>query len=161
MLRVCRFGPDFARLLPAAHELLLAGGLTVHDGVARITLHGSRGLAGELRADSDVDLTLLVDGLRLPTGAGQEGYLRDLLEVTLAHWHGAAELDLAAVFDLRDCGLRCFDRTRYDEAACAVGGVDCFGLFKIQKGFNGYVPAIGVQVRLMYPCLTIWRRAQT
>jgi hypothetical protein len=57
--------------------------------------------------------------------------------------------------------LKCFDRTAWDEHLCPLGGVDCFGLYKIQKGFNGFVTNAGVQVKKMYPCLTIWRRHDT
>jgi hypothetical protein len=36
--------------------------------------------------------------------------------------------------------------------------VDCFGLYKTQGGYNGLVINAGVQVKLMYPCLMIWRQ---
>ncbi|MFN8448068.1 MAG: hypothetical protein U0521_05645 [Anaerolineae bacterium] len=36
-------------------------------------------------------------------------------------------------------------------------GVDCFGIYKIQRGFDGYVES-GVELKKVYPMLTIWRR---
>ena len=39
-------------------------------------------------------------------------------------------------------------------------GVDCFGLYKVQKGFNGILQNAGVQVKRMYPCLKIWQRGE-
>jgi hypothetical protein len=46
----------------------------------------------------------------------------------------------------------------WNDRICRVGGVDCFGLYKTQKGFHGLVRHAGIHVPLMYPCLTIWRR---
>ena len=37
-------------------------------------------------------------------------------------------------------------------------GVDCFGLYKTQRGYKGLVINAGVQVKLMYPCLVLWRQ---
>ena len=53
---------------------------------------------------------------------------------------------------------KCFDRKSSDERLCLQGGVDCFGLYKVQKGFKGLVTNTDVQVRLMYPFLKIWQR---
>lgn len=72
--------------------------------------------------------------------------------MTLSHWRGAVEADLAAVFDARNCGLTCFSQQDYPEGSCALGGVDCFGLYKVQKGFSGFVPPIGVEVARVHPC---------
>jgi hypothetical protein len=83
-------------------------------------------------------------------------------------WQATVEADLAVVFDTRQCGLRCFDQTTWNEQLCVNGGgagggaeigVDCFGLYKVQKGFNGILRNAGVQVKRMYPCLKIWQRA--
>ena len=92
------------------------------------------------------------------TQSEREVQLREISEVTLSNWRGAVEADLAVVFDLRGCGLKCFDRGVWDDQLCAENGVDCFGLYKTQKGFSGMVTNAGVQVRRMYPCLKIWQR---
>jgi len=87
-----------------------------------------------------------------------ERLLQDVLEITLNRWQATIELDLAVVFDIRGCELKCFERRTWEEQICRLGGVDCFGLFKTQKGFNGLVTNAGVQVKRMYPCLKIWQR---
>jgi hypothetical protein len=73
---------------------------------------------------------------------------------------------LAVVFDTRQCGLVCFEQTTWNVQLCAsggdaegrAGGGDCFGLYKVQKGFNGIIQNAGVQVKRMVPCLKIWQR---
>lgn len=148
----------FASLLPATYHLLVSANLTVHPTVSRIILHGSRGLAGGYRPDSDVDLSLIVDTPPLPASPSLEALLQEVAETTLHHWQATVEADLAIIFDTRQCGLGCFDQTTWNEQLCLKGGVDCFGLYKVQKGFNGLVTNAGVQVKLMYPCLKIWQR---
>ena len=158
MVRVMDFEPLLKSSLPETYELLRASNLTLHPAVSRAFLHGSRGLAGGYRPDSDIDLSLLVD---LPAGITAPELpvlMRRVLELTLNNWQGSIEADLAAAFDIRNCKLKCFDRASWDEQLCRFGGIDCFGLYKIQKGFNGFVTNAGVQVKRMYPCLKIWQR---
>ena len=157
MSKITRFEPQFAFLLPVTHAILESADLTLHPAVSLITLHGSRALAGGYRTDSDIDLSLIVEP-RQDTLSDLQAVLNNVLEVTLGNWQSGIELDLAAVFDTRNCGLKCFERTTWDEHLCSIGGVDCFGLYKIQKGFHGFVVNAGVQVKLMYPCIPIWRR---
>lgn len=133
--------------------------MTIHPAVSHVVLHGSRGLGGGYRPDSDIDLSLIVDiapGLSQPD---RERLFRDVWNITCDHWQSPVEWDLAIIFDVQKCGLPCFDRSQWDESLCATGGVDCFGLYKLHKGFMGLVTNAGVQVHWMYPCLTIWRRA--
>jgi len=152
------FEPSFASSLPTTHALLTASNLTLHPAVSRVVLHGSRGLAGGYRSNSDIDLSLLVDIPPDASPSDRERLLREVWDVTCAHWQAPVELDLAVVFDARGCGLTCFERARWDEAVCTIGSVDCFGLYKLHKGFMGLVTNAGVAGRRMYPCLTIWRR---
>lgn len=133
----------------------MAANLEVHSGVISIVLHGSRGLAGYPRPDSDIDLSLLVDK---PPRLDRERELQAVLNETLNHWRGPIELDLAVIFDIQNCGLKCFEYTTWNKRVCQAGGIDCFGLYKTQKGFHGLVTDAGIQVRLMYPCLKIWER---
>ena len=154
---ILQFEPQFPSLLPETHAILESAYLAVHSAVSAITLHGSRGLAGGCRPDSDIDLTLIVDP-RPDASCDLQAVLNEVLEVTLRNWLSDIEPDLAAVFDARNCGLKCFNRMAWDPQLCSVGGVDCFGLYKIQKGFNGFVTDAWVQVKLMYPCMRIWRR---
>ncbi len=158
MIAVLHFEPSFATCLPETLAILLSGGLVLHPAVARVTLHGSRGLAGNYRPDSDLDLSLLVPGSEPPTiDAALDNHLKAVIETTLRGWKGPVELDLAAVFPLWPCGLVCFARSAYDPAACPSGGVDCFGIYKLQKGFSGFLWGAGIRVERIYPCITIWK----
>lgn len=149
------FEPNFAQALPETYALIRSANLTVHPAVSRITLHGSRGLAGGCRSNSDLDLSLIVDDRRFPV---LEHGLQEVLKTTLTCWQSDIELDLAVIFDVKGCGLGCFEQAKWNEHFCQLGGIDCFGLFKTQKGFTGLVTNAGIQVRLMYPCLKIWQR---
>jgi hypothetical protein len=153
--RVLSFEPNFATSLPETYALMLSANLIVHPHVSRVILHGSRGLKGGFRSDSDVDLSLIVD---LPRGVDIESDLCDVVKTTLAHWRASVVADLAVIFDLRNCGLKCFDQITWNEQICQSGGTDCFGLYKIQKGFQGLVTLAGIRVKLMYPCLKLWQR---
>ena len=155
MDNILNFKHDFESTLPQTYALITSGCFVVHPGVSRITLHGSRGLAGGCRCASDIDLSLIVDALRTPN---IDGYLQEVIFTTSSHWQGDVELDLAVIFDTRNCGLVCFDQRKWDDRICLIGGRDCFGLYKIQKGFTGLVNNAGIQVPLMYPCLKIWQR---
>lgn len=155
MIHIQNFVPQFTLSLPDTHALLASANLVVHPSVARLVLHGSRGLAGGHRPDSDIDLSLIVD---LPGEGNLESRLHEAAKTTLDRWHSPVEVDLAILFDLKNCGLQCFDRTTWDPHFCQIGGVDCFGLYKIQKGFKGLVRNAGIQVKRMYPCIKIWQR---
>jgi hypothetical protein len=155
MLKPLNFEPRFADALPETYALLMSANLTVHPAVSRVTLHGSRGLAGGYRSTSDIDLSLIVDAPQTPD---LNSVLQEVLETTLKNWQADIEGDLAVIFDIRKCKLACFEQTRWDERFCQVGGIDCFGLYKTQKGFTGLVTNAGIQVKLMYPCLKIWQR---
>ena len=52
--------------------------------------------------------------------------------------------------------MRCFSLRTWDERIIQGRGVDCFGIYKIQRGFNGYVTE-GVRLDQMIPLLPIWR----
>ena len=158
MIRVTNFEPTLASSLPATFELLMSSNLVIHASVSRIILHGSRGLAGGYHPMSDIDLSLIVDAFPKPAQANLESFLLDVLETTLSQWQSTIEPDLAIIFETRPCALKCFDQTAWNNQLCTIGGVDCFGLYKVGKGFNGFVTNAGVQVRLMYPCFKIWQQ---
>jgi predicted nucleotidyltransferase len=155
------FAPELAWLLPITYQILRMTSLTVYETVCQINLEGSRGLAGGYRPDSDIDLTLIVDRQKLPAHEPERGeLLREVLETTLSHWNVPLSiyLDLAVVFDKGDCcDMRCFNERSWKAAVIRGRGVDCFGIYKIQRGFDGYVES-GVLLEKMYPMLTIWRR---
>ncbi len=154
-LREGNFEPRFVTSLPETYALVRSSNLTVHPLISRVILHGSRGLAGGYRQDSDIDLSLIVERQQ---GPDLERQFADVLETTLNSWTGVVELDLAIIFDIKACGLKCFDQSAWNEGTCKLGNIDCFGLYKTQKGFSGLVTNAGIQVKLMYPCLKIWQR---
>jgi hypothetical protein len=126
--------------------------------VDRVTLHGSRGPQGGARPDSDLDLCLVVNSGSLAAAPDQAALLRAVLNTTLQDWQSGTELDLAAVFDRSQCGLRCFQQNEFSPDLCA-STVDCMGLFKVQKGFSGFVSGRSVDCSMMYPLITVWQRA--
>ena len=152
------FLPELAVSLPDTYTLLMSANLVVHPSISHIILHGSRGLAGGCRPNSDIDLSLIVD---LPEDQLSAALFDDMTRKTLDHWRAAIQVDLAVIYDFRKCGLKCFDQTTWQQEFCQFGGMDCFGIYKIQKGFHGFVTNAGIQVRLMYPCLKIWQRNVT
>lgn len=158
MISITNFEPALASSLPATFELLMSSNLVIHPSVSRIILHGSRGLAGSYRPLSDIDLSLIVDAFPQPTQTNLGSFLFEVLEITRTHWQSAIEPDLAIIFETRRCALKCFEQTAWNDQFCTIGGVDCFGLYKIGKGFDGFVTNAGVQVKLMYPCFKIWQR---
>ena len=160
MITNLAFNPQLKILLPDTFALINSSGLVVHEKVVSVILHGSRGLARCARHDSDIDLSLIVDVSKTPRhkiGC----LLEEILRFTLDCWHGSVELDIACVFDNRDCQLKCFYTTEWNEAFCKQGGKDCFGLYKIQKSFHGFVDNAGLQIQKMHPCLLIWHRQKT
>ena len=158
MIRITNFEPTLIFSLPGTFELLMSSNLVIHSGVTRIILHGSRGLAGGYRTTSDIDLSLIIDTSSQLPHVNLESYLNDVLETTRNRWHSAVELDLAIIFETNHCGLKCFDQSSWNDQLCNLGCVECFGLHKVGKGFNGFVTNAGVQVKLMYPCLKIWQQ---
>jgi len=152
------YNPVLQSRLPETYLLLRQGQLKVHPAVSRAVLHGSRGPLGGQKPDSDVDISLVVD-VPLADRETLAVLLQDVIDTSLREWRGPVELDLAAVFDNRGCGLTCFDVESWSgQKSCAKGGTDCFGLYKSQRGFRGFVENFGIQVRLMQPCLKIWER---
>jgi hypothetical protein len=135
---------------------LEASKIIVHPDVKKITLHGSRGPSGRYRDDSDIDLCLITYIDTQSLHEGQSGYiLREVLQTTLEGSQCPVELDLAAVFDRMRCGLSCFNISDYEKLKCQSERDGCVGIYKIQKGFNGFVPPI-TTVSKMYPYITIW-----
>ena len=153
--KICK---EYFQKLPLTYRLLRASNLSVHPAVYLVVLTGSRGLKGGYRADSDVDLSLLVDSDFISRSLDREGLLSEVIEVTLRSWKSDVELDTAAVFDKSNCGLKCFMRNDFSEGICNRARPDCAGLYKTQKGFNGYVPDIGLEMRNVYPMIPIWSR---
>ena len=157
MTRITQFNPELAARLASTHALLLASHLVVHDSVECVILHGSRGLADHPRQDSDIDLSLVVNGEDLARSPNKDELLRTVLKITQDHWQGSIECDLATVFDKKDCGLKCLARQSFDRTLCP-DTIDCMGLFKITHGFNGFVAGRQIDCEKMYPLIVIWKR---
>jgi hypothetical protein len=152
------FSSEFAARLPVTCEILRKGNLTVHDAVYCINLGGSRGLKGGYRPDSDIDISLLVDSEMLRAAIDKAALLNAVIDTTIQNWHSEIELDTAAIFDKMGCGLMCFGVIHYSELDCKAAHLDCIGIFKTQKGFNGFVPEIGVDVQRVLPMIRVWAR---
>lgn len=151
--------PCIQRLLPLTYEILTKANLTIHPYVDQVLLEGSRGLSNRYRPDSDIDLSLIVDSKMLFQAPNQEDILRTIVETTINNWESPIELDTAAIFDIHNCQLRCLSRKFSSDNICPDKGVDCLGIYKTQRGFNGYVPRIGVRIELLQPWITVWKRS--
>jgi hypothetical protein len=158
MVTITEFEPDFARAFPALCETLKNGPLVIHDAVSRVTLHGSRGPAGGFEENSDIDLCLIVDSEQYPNMAQDEELLKEIIYTPLAEWRGTLKLDLRVNFDLRKCGLKCFDECQYKAGICTGGGLDCFGIYEIEDGQPLYVINSSTNVKSIYPCVLVWKR---
>ncbi|MBZ0288985.1 MAG: hypothetical protein K8I30_15310 [Anaerolineae bacterium] len=156
---ITTFEPELAAMLPETAILLGQANLTIHEAVCQVTLLGSRGLAGDYRPKSDIDLSLMVDANLLPaTEPERAQWLRAVIDTTLTNWRSPLDVDVAAVFDKGGCcGMRCFNERHWNDAVINRRGEDCFGVYKVQRGFDGYVNQ-GVRLASMYPMLPIWRR---
>ncbi|NJN18417.1 MAG: hypothetical protein HC822_20255 [Oscillochloris sp.] len=156
---ITTFNPLLAALLPQTHRLLQTAHLVLHPAVERLVLSGSRGIGGRPRPDSDLDLSLIVAGNALPaTEPEREQVLRAVLQTTLSTWQGAVDCDLAAIYDERVCGLSCLAGQHTLPPACTNGEQCRFGVYKVQKGFAGFIPWAIIELGRMYPVLEIWRR---
>lgn len=154
------FTPELAQRLPETAALLRAGMLTLHPTVERVVLSGSRGLNGTPRPDSDIDLSLVIARSALPADEpAREQLLRTVLQTTLTAWAGPVECDLAAVYDLHGCGLNCLAGSRTAPPLHCNEQVCEFGVYKLQKGFSGYVPWPMIVLERMYPIFELWRRS--
>jgi len=158
IIEIADFEQGFKDTLPETYRLLRSADLKVHPNVRRIALHGSRGPAGGYRDDSDIDLCLVTDIDNTALSKNElDRLLKNVLLTTLENSRCPVELDLAAAFDRNQCGLACFNVNSYNELRCEKEAKGCTGLYKIQKGFDGFVPPIS-QVSEMYPLITIWNR---
>jgi len=160
MVTVTEFEPDFSNAFPALCEILKNGPLVIHDAVSRVTLHGSRVPAGGAQSDSDIDLCLIIDSEQYPYIRQEEELLKDIIYTTLAEWRGSLKLDLRVNFDLRKCGLKCFDESEYKTGICTGGGLDCFGIYEIEDGQPVFVFNSSMNVKSIYPCALVWKKQE-
>jgi hypothetical protein len=157
MITITEFEADFAREFPDSCEILKRGPLNVHEGVARITLHGSRGPTGGFTEDADIDLCLLVDAEQYPDLIHDEELVKEIMYTTLAEWREKIKPDVRVIFDTRRCDLKCFNEREYKPGICIGGGLDCFGIYEMTFGTPGYVLNSGMNVKSIYPCITVWK----
>jgi hypothetical protein len=151
MIHIQEFKNLSTNNLTETEKILKESNFVVDDSISKIALIGSRGLLGGFRPDSDIDLGLILH----PDFEPNESTCRKANELTLSKWEGDIELDTAIVFDKMGCGLPCYDKREFEPGLCNHGK-DCIGLFKIQKGFSGFVAEIGLEVENIYPVLIIW-----
>lgn len=158
ILEITDFSPELRDVLLETYLLFKKSKLKVHPNVRRITLHGSRGPAGGYRNDSDIDLSLVtdIDDTKL-SEVELSQLLKRVLQTSLENNHCPVELDMVAIFDRNNCGLSCFDVCNYNELQCKKETKGCMGIYKIQKGFNGFGPPV-ILISRMYPFIRIWNR---
>lgn len=157
-IKIVEVNQRIRELLPETYKILTEANLTVHPYVYEVLLEGSRGPANRYRPDSDIDLSLLADTEMLHRAVNEEKILREIIDTTLNNWEGPVELDTAAVFDINHCQLHCLKADFSLDDICPDKGVDCLGVYKTQRGFNGYVPKFGVRIDLLHPLMTVWKR---
>ena len=158
IIEISDYEQGFQDALPETYRLLRLATLKVHPNVRRITLHGSRGPAGGYHDGSDIDLCLITDIDNTTfTEDELDPLLKNVLLTTLEYSSCPVELDLVAAFDRNQCRLACYNVNSYDELRCEKKSRGCIGLYKIQKGFDGFVPPIS-QLGEMYPLIAIWNR---
>jgi hypothetical protein len=157
MITVTEFEPDFKSDFPELCEILKRGPLNVHEGVAKITLHGSRGPAGGFTENADIDLCLVIDSEQYPNLTHDEELVKEIMYTTLADWRQNIKLDVRVIFDTRRCDLKCFNEHEYKLGMCEIGGLDCFGIYEVTFGTPGYLFNSGMNVKSIYPCITIWK----
>ena len=81
-----------------------------------------------------------------------------MLSVTLGNWQSPVKPDVAAIFDIRNCGLPCFELNSYEPGFCSLGRIKCYGIYKVRDETEGFIDNIEVDVAKMYPCLTVWKK---
>ena len=117
--------------------------------------------AGGYHDGSDIDLCLVTDiTVTHPEDKKAGKLFKEVLQTSLDNSECPVELDLAAIFDMKKCGLTCFNIDNIRQLECLEASTGCMGVFKTQKGFNGFVPPI-TNVRDMYPLTTIWERSSS
>ena len=148
-------GPLAGAGLGEAAWILRRARAVLHPAVMALVLSGSRGPRGGARRDSDIDVSLLVYPRALAAVPQPAGLLRQVTLTTLRSWKSTVELDLAVVLDTSGCGLGCFLR---DGRPCGRTAplVNCFGVYKLQKGFHGYVTGIDLAIEKVRPMVTAW-----
>lgn len=152
------FYEDLKILLPGTYSILVSSSLEIHERVTGIVLHGSRGLKDKPRPNSDLDLSLITDITGIPDDDLGK-VLDDVTRTALESWKGSAGLDLAVDFDIENCGLKCFYTSEWEKGICDRG-IDCFGIYRIQNGLNGFVWDAGIMVEKMHPCAVVWRKGR-
>jgi predicted nucleotidyltransferase len=143
--------------LPQTYKILTSGGLLIDDRIKAVFISGSRGPAGGFRPDSDIDISLVLDREKISNPYENETVLNSILSKTLKNWISKIELDTAIIFDIEDCDFECFLKC-FNSNDCEKESADCFGIYKIQKGFDGFVPQFGVEVRKVFPIRIVWKR---
>lgn len=155
---VNNFEPIFISTLPDTFLILQSAHFVVHPSVGKIVLHGSRGLAGNYKSESDIDLSLIVEFDANDPWIERESDLEEIFATTFDHWRSLIEVDIALIFELHPCGLTCFSNSYWEKKNSCETITDCFGLYKNQKGFHGIITNAGIRVDRMYPCLKIWQK---
>ncbi len=161
MIIVSEFEPDFVQSFPELAEIFRRAPLTVHEGVAKVSVHG---LTNDVYLAGDnfvLDLRLLVDYEQYPDVRHEEELLKEMIFTTMADWREKIKLDITVIFDTRNCNLICFNEHAYNPTICKGGGLDCFGMYKIEDGIPGFIYSSGMNVKYIYPCNIVWKNPRS
>ncbi|NHZ87382.1 MAG: hypothetical protein GWP19_16190 [Planctomycetia bacterium] len=143
--------------LPATYDIIVDGNLTFDDRIKMAFISGSRGPSNCYHPKSDIDISLVLDQEMVNNPLQCENDLSEIIGLTVNNWNSSVEIDIALLFAINSCDFECF-YTFPDEHGCKLISPDCFGIYKIQKGFDGFVPKIGVDVDKVFPIGMIWSR---
>ena len=142
--------------LPETYKILKSGNLVVDEKIKAVFLSGSRGPANSFKTNSDIDITMILDNELINNPENCEEKLKQIIRYTIDNWIHEIELDTVLIYDNNHCDLKCF--LENDISTCKCEKTDCFGLYKIQKGFKGFVPKMGIDSREVFPIVMIWKR---
>lgn len=143
--------------LPATYDIIVAGNLTIDDRIKMAFISGSRGPSYCYHPKSDIDISLVLDQEMISDPVQCENDLAEIIELTVNNWKSPVEIDIALLFTINNCDFECF-YTFPEDYRCKLKSPDCFGIYKIQKGFNGFVPKRGVDIDKVFPIEMIWSR---
>ena len=117
----------------------------------------SRGPSNCYHSKSDIDISMILDKEMVNNPLQCENDLSEIIELTINNWNSPIEIDIALLFSINSCDFECFYKFP-NKHRCRIKSHDCFGIYKIQKEFEGFVPKIGIDVDKVFPIRIIWSR---
>lgn len=139
-------------------QILCSGNFDFDDKLIKaVILSGSRGPSNSYRNDSDIDISLIVNEDQIMDPFMYEPEFKSILNHLLRSWKHEVVLDTALLFPVKNCAFECFFK-KTANISCTNQELDCFGVFKIQKKFEGFVPKMGLDVNKVMPIEVLWKK---